>query len=141
MHWCAVSSARLLSKLLCVKAVARWQHVKSTSPPLLFIKAAFAGRLFTQFDTMHKLVLTFFILPKAFKMINQQAQPERINSYRQNEGIKQQRRRCLIFRQKKNKTEFQNKLRGIGPVHPRRKELPLSTCLSCITHRTFTFMQ
>lgn len=62
--------ARLLLKLLCVKAVARWQCVKSRSPPLLFIKAAFAGRLFTQFNTMHKLVLSFFILSKAFRVID-----------------------------------------------------------------------
>lgn len=89
-----MSPARLLSKRLFVKAVARWQRVKSRStlppPLLLFRRAASAGRLFTQFNNMHKLVQSFFILSKAFRMINQQAQPERINSYRQKKGTKPQ---------------------------------------------------
>lgn len=48
-------------KLLCVKAVARWQRVKSGSRPLLFIRVAFAGRLFTQFDSMHKLEFLYYL--------------------------------------------------------------------------------
>lgn len=78
----------MLLELFRVKAVARWQCVESRLASLLFIKAAFTVRLFTQFDTMLRLVMSFFILSKAFKMINQQADADCIvsNSYRQNKG-------------------------------------------------------
>lgn len=84
---------------------------------------------------MRRLVMSFFILPKAFKMINQQARPGCIvsNSYRHKEGIKPQRRRCyLIFRQ--NKSEFRNTLGAIGPRTGRNGPILCSfICSKCIT--------
>lgn len=87
-------------KLLHVGSVLKADHA-----------LCFSLRQRLQAVCLHSLTLcassSFFILSKAFKMINQRAEPGHLNSYRQNEGIKQEKCRCLIFRA--NKSEFENR--------------------------------